>query len=104
MIVTNLPDLKNQEYDILGIVEGDTVYSKHLGKDFMASFKNMVGGELKSYTEMLADAKKEAYERMIENAYQIGADAILNVEYAVTNLQTGSALVVSVIGTGIKLK
>ena len=103
MIVTNLPDLKNQEYKVLGIVEGDTVFSKHLGKDFMAGFKNMVGGELKSYTEMLIDAKKQAYERMLENAYQIGADAILNVEYSITNLQSGGALVVTAIGTGVKL-
>lgn len=102
MIITNLPDIKGKDYEILGIVEGATVYSKHLGKDFMAGFKNMVGGELKAYTEMIEDAKSEAMDRLRKNAMDMGADAVLNVTYTTTNLQTGSSLVVNVIGTAIK--
>ncbi len=101
MFTTNLPDIK-REYEILGLVEGESVYSKHLGKDFMASFKNMVGGELKSYTEMLEDAKKQALERMEKKGMNLGADAILNASYNITNLQQGSALVVIVTGTAIR--
>lgn len=101
MFTTNLPDIK-REYEILGLVEGESVYSKHLGKDFMASFKNMVGGELKSYTEMLEDAKKQALERMEKKGMNLGADAILNARYNITNLQQGSALVVIVTGTAIR--
>lgn len=104
MILTNLNDIKNKDYEILGIVEGSTVYSKHLGKDFMASFKNIVGGELKAYTEMIDDAKKEALSRLEDKGNRLNADAILNITYSTTNLQQGSALVVNVIGTAIKFK
>ena len=102
MLITNLPDIKGKDYEILGVVEGSTVFAKHIGKDFMAGFKNMVGGELKSYTEMIDDAKGQAMDRLKNEAMKQGADAILNVTYSVTNLQTGSALVVNCIGTGIR--
>lgn len=104
MLITNLPDIKNKDYEILGIVEGSSVFSKHLGKDLMAGFKNIVGGELKAYTEMIDDAKKQALNRMEENAELLAADCILNTEYSTTNLQQGAALVVNVIGTAIKFK
>ena len=102
MIVTNLPDIKGKDYEILELVEGSAVYAKHLGKDFMAGFKNMVGGELRSYTEMIDDAKAQAMERLKKEGMRLNADAILNVTYSITNLQTGSALVVNCIGSAIK--
>lgn len=102
MLITNLPDIKGKDYEILGVVEGSTVFAKHIGKDFMAGFKNMVGGELNSYTEMIDDAKGQAMDRLKNEAMKQGADAVLNVTYSVTNLQTGSALVVNCIGTGIR--
>ncbi|MBU5440182.1 YbjQ family protein [Tissierella sp. MSJ-40] len=104
MIITNLPDIPNKDYDILGIVEGSVAYSKHFGKDFAAGLKNMVGGELKSYTELINGGKKIALDRLEEEARDMGADAVLNVEYSLTNLQQGLALVVNVIGTAIKFK
>lgn len=104
MITTNLPDIKDKDYEILGLVEGSLVYAKHIGKDIMAGFKNMVGGELKGYTEMIDGAKKIALDRLEEEAEKLGADAILNLQYSITNLQGGAALVVNVIGTGIKFK
>lgn len=104
MLLTNLTDIKDRDYDILGIVEGSSVYSKHMGKDLMAGFKNMVGGELKGYTEMIDDAKKLSLKRLEENANNLGADCVLNISYSSTNLQGGAALVVNVIGTAIKFK
>lgn len=102
MVITNLPDIKNRDYDILGLVEGTAVFAKHLGKDLMAGFKNMAGGELKAYTEMIDDAKKIALDRLIVEAGNIGADGVLNVQYSITNLQGGSSLVVIALGTGVK--
>lgn len=104
MLITNLPDISGRDYEILGLVEGSAVYSKHFGKDLMAGFKNMVGGELVGYTEMLDGAKELSLERLEREAVNMGADAILNMEYSITNLQGGSALVVNVIGTAIKFK
>lgn len=102
MLVTNLVDIKGKNYEIIGLVEGTTVYAKHFGKDFMAGFKNIVGGEIKSYTEMIVDAKNQAKERLINEAKSLNADAILNLNYSITNMQTGSALVVLSTGTAIK--
>ncbi|MGN9163818.1 YbjQ family protein [Tissierellaceae bacterium HCP3S3_D8] len=104
MLITNLPDISGRDYEILGLVEGSAVYSKHFGKDLMAGFKNMVGGELVGYTEMLDGAKELSLDRLEREAVNMGADAILNMEYSITNLQGGSALVVNVIGTAIKFK
>jgi len=102
MLVTNFPDIKDRKYEILGLVEGSAVFSKHLGKDFMAGLKNMVGGELKGYTEMIDQAKSLSLDRLIENAHEFHADAVLNVSYSSTNLQGGAALVVNVAGTAIR--
>lgn len=102
MLLTNLNDIKDKEYEILGLVEGSAVYSKHVGKDFMAGFKNMVGGELKSYTEMIDDAKNLSLERVEKLAHEFKADAVLNISHSVTNLQAGAALVVLTTGTAIR--
>lgn len=104
MLITNLPDIKDRDYDILGVVEGSAVFSKHLGKDFMAGLKNMVGGELKGYTEMIDGAKELSLKRLEDQAFKMGADCILNLSYSTTNLQAGAALVVNAIGTAVKLK
>lgn len=104
MLITNLPDISGRDYEILGLVEGSAVYSKHFGKDLMAGFKNMVGGELVGYTEMIDGAKELSLERLKKEAVSMGADAILNVQYSLTNLQGGSALVSNVVGTAIRFK
>lgn len=104
MLITNLPHIQNKDYEILGIVEGSLVYSKHLGKDIMAGLKNIAGGELKGYTEMIEGAKKIAMERLKKEATTMGADAVLNIQYSITNLQGGAALVINVVGTGVKYK
>jgi uncharacterized protein YbjQ (UPF0145 family) len=75
----------------LGLVQGSTVRSKHAGKDLLAGLKNIVGGELKSYTELMQEARTEATERMVEQARSIGANAVLNVRYQATSITMGAA-------------
>ena len=102
MLITNLPDIRNKEYEIIGLVEGDTVFAKNIGKDLVAGVKNVIGGEVTIYTELFQDAKLIALKRLEANAKSLNADAILNMQYSITNLQGGSAFVVNVIGTAVK--
>lgn len=104
MLVTNLSILPGKQVELLGIVDGTVVFAKHFGKDIGAAFKNLAGGELKGYTEMIEDAKNTALERLKTKAESLGADGILNVQYAITNMQQGSALVVVATGTAYKDK
>lgn len=92
MLITNLeymPDRKIVRH--LGLVQGSTVRSKHAGRDFMAGLKNMFGGELKGYTELLNESRDEAIERMIEQAKQAGANAVLNVRFSTSSVAAGAA-------------
>ena len=75
----------------LGLVTGSTVRAKHIGKDIMAGFKNMVGGELKGYTELLSEARDEALHRMILDAGARGANAVLNVRFSTSSVAGGAA-------------
>jgi len=75
----------------LGLVQGSTVRSKHLGKDIMAGLKNIVGGELKGYTELLQEARQEATERMIRQAQAAGANAVLNIRFSTSSITQGAA-------------
>jgi len=75
----------------LGLVQGSTVRSKHVGRDFMAGLKNIFGGELKGYTELLQDAREEAVSRMTEQASSIGANAVLNIRFSTSSITSGAA-------------
>ena len=75
----------------LGLVQGSTVRAKHAGKDILASLKNLVGGELVAYTELMQEAREEATQRMIAQAESIGANAVLNVRYTTTAVTMGAA-------------
>jgi len=86
----------------VGLVQGNTVRAKHVGRDLMAGLKNIVGGELKGYTELLEDARKEATERMIAEAEAKGANAIVNVRFS-TSAITAGASELYVYGTGVVL-
>ena len=77
--------------EINGVVTGNTVRAKHIGRDIMAGLKNVVGGELKGYTELLQDSRKEATERMIEQAQSMGANAVVNVRFATSSISQGAA-------------
>ena len=104
MIVTNTPDIPGKKIiKILGIVKGTTVRSKHIGKDIGAGLKSLVGGELKSYTNMLSQAREEANNRMVNEAIKMNADAIINVRFT-TSAVTQAAAELLVYGTAVKLK
>lgn len=75
----------------LGLVQGSTVRAKHLGRDIAAGLKNIVGGELKGYTELLQEARQEATDRMVQQALQMGANAVINVRYSTSSLTAGAA-------------
>ena len=88
--------------ETIGLVKGAIVQSKHIGKDVMAGFKNMVGGEMKSYTEMITEARGIATERMVEEAKKLGADAIVGIRYGSSSVAQGAAEIFAY-GTAVKL-
>ena len=103
MIITTSDKLPNHNIiEIIGIVEGSTVRAKHIGKDILAAFKNIVGGEVKQYTELLNDARKEAMSRMEKNALNMNADAIINVRI-VTSMVSQMASEILIYGTAVKV-
>jgi uncharacterized protein YbjQ (UPF0145 family) len=75
----------------LGLVQGSTVRSKHIGRDIMAGFKNVLGGELTGYTELLQESREEATQRMVAQAEAIGANAVLNIRYSTSSISQGAA-------------
>ncbi len=79
----------------LGLVQGSTVRSKHAGKDILAGLKNFVGGELKSYTQLLNESRAEATDRMLAQAAAVGANAVLNVRFSTSNIASGAAEVMA---------
>lgn len=74
-----------------GVVSGSTVRAKHIGRDFMASLKNLVGGELQGYTELLQESRNQAVERMVRQAESLGANAIVNVRFSTSSIAQGAA-------------
>jgi len=86
-----------------GLVQGSTVRAKHVGRDFMAGLKNVFGGELKAYTELLAESRQEATERMIQQAQQMGANAIINIRYGTAAITTGAAEIFAY-GTAVRVE
>lgn len=92
MIVTNIEVIPGRRVaKHLGMVQGNTVRSKHVGRDLMAGFKNIFGGELVGYTELLTESREEAVDRMKQQAQAIGANAILNVRFSTSSVAAGAA-------------
>jgi uncharacterized protein YbjQ (UPF0145 family) len=79
----------------LGLVQGSTVRAKHVGRDILAGLKNIVGGELKSYTALLNESRNEAIERMVEQARTAGANAVINIRFSTSNIAAGAAEVMA---------
>lgn len=75
----------------LGLVQGSTVRAKHVGRDMMAGLKNVFGGELKGYTELLHESREEAIERMVQQAQSVGANAILNIRFSTSSIAQGAS-------------
>ena len=103
MILVNTDFVSGQELITLSLVRGSIIQSKHLGKDIMAGFKTMVGGEIRGYTEMMDEAREIATQRMIMDAERYNADAIINVRYASAAVMQGAAEVIAY-GTAVKFK
>ncbi|MBQ7102601.1 MAG: YbjQ family protein, partial [Anaerotignum sp.] len=101
MILVNTDYISGKELEMLTIVKGSTIQTKHIGKDITQSFKTLVGGELKEYTLMMNEARELATKRMIAEAEEIGADAIVNIRYATSAIMQGAAEVI-VYGTAVK--
>ena len=103
MLLLNIEYVPGREIEALGMVRGAVVQSKHLGKDFMAAMKTLVGGELVGYTEMLVEARQIATKRMVDEAEAMGADAVINVQYGSSAIMQGAAEVIAY-GTAVKYK
>lgn len=104
MIVVNTEVVPGRKIaSVLGLVQGNTVRTKHFGRDLAASLKNIVGGELKSYTELMQESRTEATERLLQGARQIGANAVLNVRYQTTSIAQGAAEIMAY-GTAVVLE
>lgn len=101
MLLTTTDQIPGRNYTILGLVKGGTVQSKHIGSDIGQSFKTLVGGELKSYTDMMNKARSIAESRMIAEAEAMGADAIVCVRYA-TSAIMGGASEITAYGTAVR--
>jgi uncharacterized protein YbjQ (UPF0145 family) len=92
MLVSNLETAPGHRVTAhLGIAQGSTVRAKHVGKDFLAGLKNIVGGELKAYTDLMQEARAEAVARMTAEAQALGANAVLNVRFVTTSITAGAA-------------
>lgn len=101
MMIVNTDFITGKELETIGLVKGSTIQSKNFGKDIGQGFKSLVGGELKSYTKMMNEARDLATERMIEEAQSLGADAVINVRYSSSAVMQGAAEII-VYGTAVK--
>lgn len=92
MLVVNTETIPGMQIlSVKGLVQGNTVRSKHAGRDIAASFKNLMGGELKGYTELLTESRREALTRMLAQAQQLGANAVVNVRFTTGAITMGAA-------------
>lgn len=103
MKLVNIDYIPGKEIEALGLVKGTVVYSRNLGKDFMAGMKTLVGGEIEGYTEMVNTARQIATKRMVDEAESLGADAIVSIRYGSSSVMQGAAEVVAY-GTAVKFK
>lgn len=104
MIYTNTQTVPGREIDeILGIVTGNVVQTKHMGKDIMAVFKSMVGGEIVGYTQMLTEARQIAISRMVTAAIEMDADAIVNLRFTTSSIMSNASEILAY-GTAVRLK
>ena len=101
MILVNTDYISGQNFEMLGLVKGSTIQTRNIGRDIGAGFKTLVGGELTAYTEMMNDARALATKRMVKEAEELGADAVVNIRYSSSAVMQGAAEVI-VYGTAVK--
>ena len=102
MLLVNTEHIPGHDYEVLGLVRGSTIQTKHLGQDLTQSLKTLVGGELRAYTDMMNQARDLATERMTGEANRLGADAVVNIRYATSAIMQGAAEVMAY-GTAVKI-
>ena len=103
MIVVTTPDVPGMRVtQTLGLVRGNTIRARHVGKDVMAALRNVAGGEIREYTKMMAEAREQAIDRMVEEAEALGADAILMVRFQTAEIMRGAAEMLCY-GTAVRL-
>ncbi len=104
MITTNTPTVPEREIDeILGVVRGNTVRARNVGRDITQFLRNIIGGELKAYSELMTESRNEAYKRMQEEAEKMDADAIVNIRFMTSQISSGGAEMLAY-GTAVRLK
>ncbi len=104
MIYSTTESIPGKEIvEVLGVVTGNVVQSKHIGRDIMAGLKSIVGGEIAGYTEMLTDARNVAVQRLVESASQKGANAVVGIRFTTSAIMDGSSEVM-VFGTAVRLR
>jgi len=104
MIYSTTETIPGKEIDeIVGVVTGNVVQSKHIGRDIMAGLKSIVGGEIHGYTEMLTDARNVAIQRLVENAHGIEADAVVGIRFTTSSIMDASSEIM-VFGTAVRFK
>lgn len=103
MILVNTDYITGKELEMLQMVKGNTIQTKNVGRDITQGFKHLVGGELTAYTEMMNDARALATKRMVEEAENLGADAVINIRYASAEVMAGAAEIMAY-GTAVKFK
>lgn len=103
MIVTTIDEIPGRKVvEVIGLVRGNTVRARHLGKDVTAIFKNLVGGEIDDYTKLMAEAREQALDRMIDDARARGCDAVVGMRYSTSEISAGAAEIIAY-GTGVRL-
>jgi uncharacterized protein YbjQ (UPF0145 family) len=104
MIITNTEFVTGKEIkEMLGLVKGNTIQAKSIGKDFKAGLRHIAGGEIKEYTDMLAESREISLKRMKDKAEKLGADAVINVRFMTSSIMGGAAEILAY-GTAVKLK
>ena len=104
MIITNIETVPGKTIvEHYGMVQGSTIRAKHAGRDFMAGLKNIVGGELKGYTELLLESRRQATERMMSQARELGGNAVINVRFSTSSVAQGAAEILAY-GTAVRVE
>ncbi|PTV93933.1 uncharacterized protein YbjQ (UPF0145 family) [Halanaerobium saccharolyticum] len=104
LTIVNTEEVAGREIsEQLGLVRGNTIRARHIGSDIMAGLRNIVGGEVKEYTQMISEAREEALKRMIEEAESLNADAVVNIRFTTSQVMGGAAEILAY-GTAVKLK
>lgn len=103
MIISTLNYVPEKEIEAIGLVKGNVVQAKNIGRDIMAGFKNIAGGEIRSYTDMLSEARDMATDRMVQEAAALGADAVINVRFSSSSVIDGTCEIIAY-GTAVKIK